>query len=246
MKKILSAIFAAAAILSLVSCGKDEPEYLVDGDLSPSTDLYKVGDLDFDPAADIYPVEDGFQTDYNEVVSAEYVSWRLGETPNLPYTDFTGSGWFEMYFEDFRDPDNPLYLSNGTFDDAVVISPAKYAYFNGGEYVDAMSGWVFPVAHEDQCIGIIAMSGKIDDNGMPIGSSSQSYSAKLNKALENGKVALFRVGDCENSFAIAEDGTVFNLTGDVAYKGDLSFADVDKGYNVISADSFSTAVYPIV
>lgn len=234
MKKILSAILAVTSAFSLFSCGKEEPEYLVDGNMSPSTDIYKVGGYDC------------IQTDYNETVSAEYAAECIGVSQDLPYTDITGLEHFMMYFEDFRDPDNPLQLSTGTFDDAVIISPVRYAYFNGGDYVNCMSSWIFPVAHENQFIGIIWMSDEVDERGVPLGSSSQSYSAELNKALEHGKIALFRVGNCHDSFAIAEDGTVFNLSGEVAYKGNLTFEEVDKGYNIISEDSFSTAVYPVV
>ncbi len=245
MKKIISAILAAAAVLSLVSCGKEESKYPADDDMSSGMEdiLYGGGDVS---ELEKYKIEEGNQEDYDEIVSEEYAAERVGEYQDIPYTDFTGSEWFEMYFEDFRDPDNPLQLSTGTFDDAVAVSPVKSAYFNGSEYVGAMNGWEFPIAHGNQCIGVITMSGKIDDNGMPIGSSSESYAQELNKALENGKIAIFEVGNCHNLFAIAEDGTVYNLIGEAAYKGNLTFEEVDKGYNVISEDNFSTAVYPFV
>ncbi len=256
MKKIFSAILAATVVLSLVSCGKEEPEYLVDVDTNDTnlTELKLTGvepeylvDGDMSPSTDIYVVGgDDFQTDYDEVVSEEYIAKRFSEKRDIPYTDLTDSEWFEMYFEDFRDPDNPLQLSAGTFDDAVAISPIKSAYFNGSEYIDGTDGWEFPIAHENQCIGIISMTSMVDEAvGMPIGTSSQSYAKELNKVLEKGKAALFEVGSCYNIFAISEDNTVVNLTGNVEYKGDLTFEEVDKGYNVISADSFSTAVYPI-
>ena len=238
MKKILSALLTVTAVLSLVSCGKQEQE-------SPD-DHMSYNHTGGDPSTFSYTAKEDVQTDYNETVSEEYAAKRVGEYQDVPYTTFTESEWFEMYFEDFRDPDDPLQLSTGTFDDAVAILPVKSAYFNGSEYVDATSGWEFPIVHENQCIGVITMSGEINELGMPIGSSSESYAAVLNKAMEKGKVALFEVGNCYNYFVIAEDNTVFNLGGEVEYKGDLTFEEVDKGYNVISEDNFSTAVYPIV
>lgn len=248
MKKILSAILAATAVLSLVSCGKEEPEYLVDVDTNDTnlTELRLTGIEPENPESfDDYMIGDGLQTDYDEVVSEEYIAKRFSEKRDIPYTDLTDSEWFEMYFEDFRDPDNPLQLSNGTFDDAVVVSPVKCAYFNGSEYIGDTDGWEFPIAYENQCLGIISMTSMVDEAvGMPIGTSSQSYAKELNKVLEKGKAALFEVGSCYNIFAISEDNTVVNLTGNVEYKGNLTFEEVDKGYNVISADSFSTTVYP--
>ncbi|MCM1528934.1 MAG: hypothetical protein NC093_02940 [Alistipes sp.] len=172
MKKILSAILAATAVLSLVSCGKEEPEYLIDVDTNDPnlTELRLTGIEPENPESfDDYMIGDGLQTDYDEVVSEEYIAQRFSEKRDIPYTDITDSEWFEMYFEDFRDPDNPLQLSNGTFDDAVAISPLKSAYFNGSEYIDGTDGWEFPIVHENQCLGIISMTSKVDEAvGMPI------------------------------------------------------------------------------
>lgn len=245
MKKILASILAITAVFSLFSCGKEEQK---EENISPGMENIKLTGIDpyEETATEPYVVQEGNQTGYNEVVSEEYAIKRLGEYQDVPYTTFTESEWFEMFFEDFRSPNNPLQLSTGTFDDAVAVSPVRGAYFNGSDYVGATSDWEFPIVHENQCIGVITMSGKIDELGMPIGSSSESYAAVLNKAMEKGKAALFQVGNCYNYFVITEDNTVFNLGGEVEYKGDLTFEEVDKGYNVISADNFSTAVYPIV
>lgn len=245
MKKFLASILAITAVFSLFSCGKEEQK---EENISPGMENIKLTGIDpyEEKATEPYVVQEGNQTDYNETVSEEYAAKRLGEYQDVPYTTFTESEWFEMFFEDFRSPNNPLQLSTGTFDDAVAVSPVRGAYFNGSDYVGATSDWEFPIVHGDQCIGVITMSGKIDELGMPIGSSSESYAAVLNKAMEKGKVALFEVGNCYNYFVIAEDNTVFNLGGEVEYKGDLTFEEVDKGYNVISEENFSTAVYPIV
>ena len=167
-----------------------------------------------------------------------------GETPYIPYEDIIDTDVFKLAFDSFTSPQNPLQLKNGTYEDAVVVKPFKSVVVDDDKVAGTLAVWHFPVVHEDTCLGFINYDTRFSDNLASSIYGGQQYADTLNDAIKKGDIAVFVT--VKGTYGIYEDNTVVTLEASEDYKGTITFSDVNKDYNLITADYTENVIYPIV
>lgn len=167
-----------------------------------------------------------------------------GETPYIPYEDIIDTDVFKLAFDSFTSPQNPLQLKNGTYEDAVVVKPFKSVVVDDDKVAGTLAVWHFPVVHEDTCLGFINYDTRFSDNLASSIYGGQQYADTLNDAIKKGDIAVFVT--VKGTYGIYEDNTVVTLEASEDYNGTITFSDVNKEYNLITADYTENVIYPIV
>ncbi len=168
----------------------------------------------------------------------------VGSTEEVPYEELLDEEMFKFSFENYTDSENPLQLEGGTFEDAVVVKPFKSVLVNDTEVVAPLNVWQFPVAHDGEYIGFINCDLR---QGSPQFFGSEGIASNLNEALKKGSIAVFDTGD--GTYGMYEDNTTVNITDGVSitertsYDGNLTFEQINQGYNLITSDSVKDVIY---
>jgi len=166
----------------------------------------------------------------------------IGSTEVIPYVDILDMEMFGMSYESYTSPENPLQLSGGPYENAVVARPYKTVLVDGSTVMAPLNVWHFPVVNENSYIGFINCDMRFSPNGEPSFFGSEGYAPKLNEALQKGSIALF--GTVNGTYGIYEDNTVIELdVGIPSYSGNITFEQVNKGCNLITADSADDIIY---
>ncbi len=178
----------------------------------------------------------GTPLSWDNITVEEY----LGSTEEIPYEIAMDKPIFKASFESYTDKDNVLQLKSGTFEDAAVAKPFKSALVKDNEVISEVNDWRFPIVHDGTIMGIInydMRSPEMRENGFFGG---EEYAPVLNEALKKGSVAVFNTIDA--TYGICEDNTIVILEGTEPYDGELTFEQVNKGYNLVTAESVRDSV----
>lgn len=175
-------------------------------------------------------------------VSVEDLIGSSGETPYIPYEMIMDTDAFKLAFDSFTSPQNPLQLKNGTYEDAVAVKPYNSVVVDDDRVAGTNTVWHFPVVHEDTCLGFINYDTRESDNLAASIYGGQQYADTLNDAIKKGDIAVFIT--TKGTYGIYEDNTVIKLEAAEDYQGTITFNEVNKDYNLITADYFKNVVYP--
>ncbi|SHM60596.1 hypothetical protein [Ruminococcus flavefaciens] len=185
------------------------------------------------------PVRDGRRTGRPDDFSAAEL---IGSTEEIPYEDILDKDMFKMSYENYTSPENPLQLSGGPYENAAVAKPFKSVLVDNDSVIADMNLWIFPVVNENSYIGFINCDMRFPLNGEPSFYGSEGYAPKLNEALQKGSIALF--GTVDGTYGIYEDNTVIELDAGIPpYSGNITFEQVNKGYNLVTVDSAADIIY---
>lgn len=175
-------------------------------------------------------------------VSVEDLIGSSGETPYIPYEMIMDTDAFKLAFDSFTSPQNQLQLKNGTYEDAVAVKPYNSVVVDDDKVAGTNTVWHFPVVHEDTCLGFINYDTRESDNLAASIYGGQQYADILNDAIKKGDIAVFIT--TKGTYGIYEDNTVIKLEAAEDYQGTITFNEVNKDYNLITADYFKNVVYP--
>lgn len=214
-RKILLCLTAASIGLAMCSCGIIEES-------QPSTTAEQISD---------YPV-DGMLSDYetDEQLLAERA---YGSDTEYPYEELIQSAEFASWFSDFSE----------RYPGAYAAKPFKTAAFSKEQKnVYQINLWYVPIMAEGRCVGIIGIDCR---DGKPTADSYRSSNfLDLGKIMDKGECALFTRGS--SFYGIFRDNTVeklYDAPSNDEYSGDLTFDDLNKGYNLISPESLAEVVF---
>ena len=166
----------------------------------------------------------------------------IGSSTEVPYENIMDLTNFKLAFDNYTDPENPLQLTNGTYQDAVVAKPYKSVIVDNNKVIAPHNIWHFPVVHENSCIGFINCDMRFSDNLEAAIYGGEQYADTLNDALKKGNIAVFNT--TKGTYGIYEDDSVITIESTEDYKGTITFNDVNKGYNLISVNYSENVVYP--
>lgn len=170
----------------------------------------------------------------------------IGSMEETPYKDLiiNNTESFDMFYEDYISPDNPLQLSGGPYNEAYVIKPVKAMLVDGDSAVCLLNVWDFPVIDKDSnYIGFINYDMRdLIENSVPTFFGGEMIAPQLNEALKKGDIAYFATVDGE--YGIYEDNTVVALAPNTPeYSGSITFEQVRTEYNILSADCREKIIY---
>ncbi len=159
----------------------------------------------------------------------------LGSTKEVPYETVLDDEMFEVCFGIFTDEENTLQLKEGTFEDAAVAKPFKSVLIKDNEVVGQTNVWRFPIVHDGKILGFVNCDMRSHDADNLNYFGGEDGAPALNEALEKGSVAVFDT--LNGDYVICEDNTIIMLEGTEPYDGELTFEQVNKGYNLVTAES---------
>ena len=166
---------------------------------------------------------------------------HIGSTEEIPYETILENGKFTMSYDNYTSDLNPLQISGAPYRDAVVAKPFKSVLVGKDSVVAPLNAWLFPVVSGKQYVGFVNCDmRRLSGNDISFW-GGQMYAPKLNEALEKGSIALFDTVD--GTYGIYEDNTVIELQTLVPYSGNITFEQVNQGYNLVTAASASDIVY---
>ena len=240
MKKTLLLICAAFTVCVSVSCGgiTENSKNIDDNSLSEINKIITDDNSESNIETETIPVSEIFYG--GEEFDPGYF-W--GNSEEVPYEDILHTVWFDVAFNDYIDDSNVLQLDTGTFPDSAVAKPFKVEVIDETEAVGEINMWNFPVVHDGQCIGLIAWECRSTKEPSRIFDSSKSYSDKLNKALEKGRIALCCYND--GIFGVYEDNSSVLLYGEGEFTSSLTFNDIADEHNVLDSDSLNDIVFTV-
>lgn len=226
-KRIIAAILLSSMMLTiLTSCGNKN----TDTSTVKSNELvFDTGDKDFFDEED---AGDAFLTN-EELLASDLV----GSLEEYDYMSLIEGEYFEMFFEDYCDPENPLQLEVLATENPAAAKPYKLAIVSAEGVAAPQNKWVIPVVDNGVYIGIIFIECREGEPNITNYSGGLSIAPALNESIEKGSFALFRTGKETGMFAMFEDNTCVNLSGGPEYTGTLTFEDINQGYNLVTSDS---------
>ena len=222
-KRIIAAILLSSIIsISFTSCG------------NKTTDTSIVKDTGHEDYMDKEDAGDAFAT--NEELLASDMVGSLEEYDYMPLIE---GEYFEGFFEDYCDPENPLQLEVSATDNPAAARPYKMAIVSAEGVAAPLNKWIIPVVDNGVYIGIIFIDCREGEPNITNYSGGLSIAPALNESIEKGSFALFRTGKETGIFAMFEDNSCVNLSypDGPEYTGSLTFDDINQGYNLVTADS---------
>lgn len=230
-KRIVISVFLALLVSSAAfSCGKNESSLVVDDDI-----MY-TGEYDLLVAKE--DAGDAFLT--NEELLASGMAGSLEEYDYMPLIE---GEYFEGFFEDYCDPENPLQLEVLATETPAAARPYKLAIVSAEGVAAPQNQWIIPVVDNGVYIGIIFIDCRDGEPDITDYSGGLSIAPQLNESLEKGSFALFRTGRESGIFAMFEDNSSVNLSGGPEYTGSLTFNVINQGYNLVTSDSPNDIVW---
>lgn len=167
----------------------------------------------------------------------------VGSLEEYDYMSLIEGEYFEMFFEDYCDPENPLQLETLATENPAAAKPYKLAIVSAEGVAAPQNKWIIPVVDNGVYIGIIFIECRDGAPDITDYSGGLSIAPALNESIEKGSFALFRTGKETGMFAMFEDNTCVNLSGGPEYTGTLTFEDINQGYNLVTSDSPSDIVW---
>ena len=192
-------------------------------------------------AAIFYKNNSFYMRDGGGELSSRSIEDQIGSTEEIPYETVIENGKFTMSYDSFTCDSNPLQINGAPYRDAVVAKPFKSVLVGDDTVVAPLNDWIFPVVSGKQYVGFVNCDMRFLRNHELSFWGGQMYAPKLNEALEKGSIALFDTVD--GTYGIYEDNTVIELQTHVPYSGNITFEEVNQGYNLVTADSASDIVY---
>lgn len=237
MKKriVISALLALLVSSAAFSCGKNETS-------ESSSPSVNVADIPLTGEYDLFVAKedagDAFLT--NEELLASGMAGSLEEYDYMPLIE---GEYFEGFFEDYCDPENPLQLEVLATENPAAARPYKLAIVSAEGVAAPQNQWIIPVVDNGVYIGIIFIDCRDGEPDITDYSGGLSIAPQLNESLEKGSFALFRTGRESGIFAMFEDNSSVNLSGGPEYTGSLTFNVINQGYNLVTSDSPNDIVW---
>lgn len=230
-KRIVISVFLALLVSSAAfSCGKNESSLVVDDDI-----MY-TGEYDLLVAKE--DAGDAFLT-----IEELLASGMAGSLEEYDYMPLIEGEYFEGFFEDYCDPENPLQLEILATENPAAARPYKLAIVSAEGVAAPQNQWIIPVVDNGVYIGIIFIDCRDGEPDITDYSGGLSIAPQLNESLEKGSFALFRTGRESGIFAMFEDNSSVNLSGGPEYTGSLTFNVINQGYNLVTSDSPNDIVW---
>lgn len=203
MKKFL--ITALLLLFSLFSCEKqiDNSEIVIGG------------------------LNKAFETD-EEMFRSGYVNGK----EIADYEKFISMEEFDSFIEDFKDPENPLGIKNGSGENARAEKPFMPAVISmEGKEIVPLNVWYFPVTDGEKYIGLITADCRHDNAGY---SASAGFADILSEELSKGDMVIFATG--AGIYGMHEDNSVIRfIPSSTKYTGGMTFEKLNMGYNLVKS-----------